>query len=215
VLGVLHAALTTIAALIYPVLPYSSATINAALGSAATAIPTWPSAAWPSAAAAQAHRSAPLFPRLDGAAQDAIVAALVAPSMLATASPQAPAPSTAPVAPASPPPAHVAAVSFEDFARIELRVGKVIAAAAVPKAKKLLQLSVDLGEPVARTIVAGIAEAYSADALIGKKVIVVANLAPATIRGIRSEGMILAAGDDAILALSGVDADVAPGTRVR
>jgi methionyl-tRNA synthetase len=215
VLGTLHAALTMIAALIYPVLPHSSATINAALGTAATAIPSWPSAAWPSAAAAQAHRSAPLFPRLDGAAQDAIVAALVAPSMLATASPQAPAPSTAPVAPASPPPADVAAVSFEDFARIELRVGKVIAAAAVPKAKKLLQLSVDLGEPVARTIVAGIAEAYSADALIGKKVIVVANLAPATIRGIRSQGMILAAGDDAILALSGVDADVAPGTRVR
>ena len=106
-------------------------------------------------------------------------------------------------------------IEFADFGKVELRVGQVKAAVAVPKAKKLLQLSVDLGEPAPRTIVAGIAEAFAPEALVGKKVIVVANLAPATIRGIRSEGMILAAGEDSILGLSGVDADVPPGTRVR
>jgi methionyl-tRNA synthetase len=85
----------------------------------------------------------------------------------------------------------------------------------VPKAKKLLHLSVDLGEAQPRSIVAGIAEAYAPDQLPGKQVIVVANLAPATIRGIRSEGMILAAGDEVIAGLSALDRDVPPGTRVR
>jgi methionyl-tRNA synthetase len=85
----------------------------------------------------------------------------------------------------------------------------------VPKAKKLLQLTVDVGEAAPRTVVAGIAEAYSPEQLVGKKVILVANLAPAVIRGIRSEGMILAAGDEAILGLSALDSDVPPGTRVR
>jgi methionyl-tRNA synthetase len=106
-------------------------------------------------------------------------------------------------------------ITFDDFARMELRVGQVKTAAAVPKAKKLLQLTVDLGEAAPRTIVAGLAEVFTPEALIGKKVIVVANLAPATIRGLVSEGMILAAGDEAIVGLSGVDADVPPGTRVR
>ncbi|HRC58284.1 MAG TPA: methionine--tRNA ligase subunit beta, partial [Kofleriaceae bacterium] len=122
--------------------------------------------------------------------------------------PAAPARVTAPSLPLPP-------IEFADFGKVELRVGQVKAAVAVPKAKKLLQLSVDLGEPAPRTIVAGIAEAFAPEALVGKKVIVVANLAPATIRGIRSEGMILAAGEDSILGLSGVDADVPPGTRVR
>jgi methionyl-tRNA synthetase len=106
-------------------------------------------------------------------------------------------------------------VSIDDFGRVQLRVGKVLTAQAVPKAKKLLHLSVDLGEAQPRSIVAGIAEAYAPDQLVGKQVIVVANLAPATIRGIRSEGMILAAGDEAIVGLSALDRDVPPGTRVR
>jgi methionyl-tRNA synthetase len=85
----------------------------------------------------------------------------------------------------------------------------------VPKLDKLLHLTVDLGEPQPRSILAGIAEAYAPDDMIGKQVLVVANLAPREIRGIRSEGMILAAGDEAILGLSALDRDVPPGTRVR
>jgi methionyl-tRNA synthetase len=105
-------------------------------------------------------------------------------------------------------------ISFDDFDRIDLRVAKIVAAEAVPKAKKLLKLTVDLGEEQ-RQVVAGIAEAYTPDALIGKKVIFVANLKPATIRGVESQGMILAAGGDAILGLSAIDNDVPPGTKVR
>jgi len=106
-------------------------------------------------------------------------------------------------------------LTYDDFMRAELRVAQIVAAQPVPKAKKLLQLTVDVGEAQPRTVVAGIAEAYPPAELIGRKVILVANLAPATIRGIRSEGMILAAGDDAILGLSALDRDVPPGTRVR
>ncbi|HEX8111746.1 MAG TPA: methionine--tRNA ligase subunit beta, partial [Kofleriaceae bacterium] len=106
-------------------------------------------------------------------------------------------------------------IKIDDFARIELRVGTVLSAAAVPKAKKLLQLSVDLGEPAPRSIVAGIAETYAPDQIVGKQVIVVANLEPATIRGIASQGMLLAAGEAQVLGLSALDRHVPPGTRVR
>jgi methionyl-tRNA synthetase len=91
----------------------------------------------------------------------------------------------------------------------------VLSATAVPKKDKLLHLQVDLGEDKPRSIVAGIAQAYAPDALVGKQVIVVANLAPRKLAGLVSEGMILAAGDEAILGLSAVDHDVPPGTRVR
>jgi methionyl-tRNA synthetase len=226
ILGVLHAALTTIAALIYPVLPHSSAELRKALRSSAApdAVPKWPTAEWPIELVkpGEVRKSAPLFPRFDAAMQDAIVAALVPDAARAEPAP-GPAPSAppAPTKAAAPAPANAAApaalpsITYDDFARLELRVGKVLSAVAVPKAKKLLQLSVDLGEAAPRTIVAGIAEAFAPDTLLGKQVIVVANLAPATIRGIRSEGMILAAGEEAILGLSAVDADVPPGTRVR
>jgi methionine--tRNA ligase beta chain len=109
--------------------------------------------------------------------------------------------------------------TYDDFAKLDLRVGLVIAAEAVPKAKKLLRLTVDLGEPEPRTIVAGIAAAVAADAMVGRRVIVVANLAPAVIRGVTSQGMILAAGDDAIVGLGAVtalgDAAVPPGARIK
>ncbi len=86
-------------------------------------------------------------------------------------------------------------VSIEDFMKIDLRVAKVIAAERVAKSKKLLKLSVDLGFEQ-RTLVAGIAEAYEPDVLIGRSVVIVANLKPATLMGIESNGMILAASPD-------------------
>ena len=93
-------------------------------------------------------------------------------------------------------------------------MAKIVSAEPVPKAKKLLKLVVDLGEEQ-RQVVAGIAEAYAPETLVGKKVIFVANLKPATIRGVESQGMILAAGGDTILGLSAIDKDVPPGTKVR
>jgi methionyl-tRNA synthetase len=86
-------------------------------------------------------------------------------------------------------------ITWEDFDKLDLRVGKVIEAVKVPKADKLLNLTVDLGFEK-RTILSGIAEYYQPEELIGKLVTVVANLAPRKIRGIESQGMLLMAGND-------------------
>jgi methionyl-tRNA synthetase len=86
-------------------------------------------------------------------------------------------------------------ISYEDFDKLDLRVGKVIAAVKVPKADKLLNLTVDLGFEQ-RTILSGIAAYYQPEELLGKLVTVVANLAPRKIRGIESQGMLLMAGND-------------------
>ena len=85
-----------------------------------------------------------------------------------------------------------AKISIDDFAKVELRVGQVKVAEKVKNADKLLRLEVDLGTEV-RQIVAGIAEAYVPEALIGRKVVIVANLAPRKLRGLESNGMIVAA----------------------
>jgi methionyl-tRNA synthetase len=90
--------------------------------------------------------------------------------------------------------ATTSTLSYEDFARVALRVGLVRAAERVAKSDKLLKLTVDVGEAEPRTIAAGIAEAYAPEALVGRRVVVVANLAPRTIRGVLSQGMLLAAG---------------------
>ncbi len=107
------------------------------------------------------------------------------------------APQAAPVAAvaAAVPPAVAAAnekISIDDFAKIELRVGLVKVAERVPKADKLLRLEIDIGTEV-RQVLAGIAEAYAPEALIGRKVVIVANLAPRKLRGMESNGMIVAA----------------------
>ena len=85
-------------------------------------------------------------------------------------------------------------IEYADFAKLQLKVGKVLACVKVPKADKLLQLTVDVGESAPRTIVSGIAEAYSAEAVVGKTVVVVVNLKPRALKGIESRGMILTAG---------------------
>jgi methionyl-tRNA synthetase len=102
------------------------------------------------------------------------------------------------VAPAAAPAAKPAApasdgkITIDDFAKVELRVALVKVAEKVPNADKLLRLEVDLGTEV-RQIVAGIAEAYAPESLIGRKVVIVANLAPRKLRGLESNGMIVAA----------------------
>ena len=248
VLWSLQASLWVIARLVAPVLPETTKVLREWLGDTAEV-------AWPVAVGGRvldqvpatlvASVPSPLFPRLDEAAQTAILTAVVgdaaAPALAGLAAAvkaskprppgKEPAKSppaasitasgdTAPTNPttgaaAHPADADAAPIGIADFARIDLRVGRVLTAVAVPKAKKLLHLSVDLGEARPRSIVAGIAEAYAPDALVGKQVIVVANLAPVTLRGILSEGMILAAGADAIVGLSALDRDVPPGTRIR
>jgi len=107
-------------------------------------------------------------------------------------------------------------VTKDHFDRIELRVAEVLAAEAVPKSKKLLKLTVSLGAET-RTIVAGIAQHYAPADLVGKKVVVVANLEPAKLMGIQSQGMVLAGStdDDGALAVLVLDRDLPAGARVR
>jgi len=103
-------------------------------------------------------------------------------------------------------------IPIEIFSQVDLRIGTVTNAEAIPKAKKLLKLEVDIGER--RTIVAGIAEHYSPHELIGKQVIIVANLKPAKLMGILSRGMLLAAVDDDQCTLATLARKTKPGTQV-
>jgi methionyl-tRNA synthetase len=84
-------------------------------------------------------------------------------------------------------------IGIDDFTKVDLRVGLVLSAEPVKGADKLLHLKVDIGEPEPRTILAGIALAYKPEELVGRKVVIVANLAPRKMRGIESNGMIVAA----------------------
>jgi len=106
-------------------------------------------------------------------------------------------------------------ISIEQFAALDLRVATVVRAEALPRAKKLLKLEVDLGEKEPRTLVAGIAGSYSPDTLEGKQVIVVANLKPAKLMGVLSQGMLLAASTDNETVVLSVERPMKPGTPIR
>jgi methionyl-tRNA synthetase len=105
-------------------------------------------------------------------------------------------------------------ISIDDFAKVDLRVALVTAAEAVPKSRKLLKLTVSLGAET-RTVLAGIAEHYAPADLVGKKVVVVANLQPAKLMGIESQGMVLAGSADAGLGVLTLDRDLPPGAKVK
>lgn len=105
-------------------------------------------------------------------------------------------------------------ITIEDFGKVDLRVVEVIAAEKVPKADKLLKLEVKLGDEI-RTIVSGIAQHYAPEELVGKRVVLVANLKPARLRGIESQGMILAASDENGLEVLTVQKDIKPGSKVK
>jgi len=118
--------------------------------------------------------------------------------------------------PSSQPPTAGPQITIDDFAKVELRVGQVISAERVKGADKLLHLKVDLAEAEPRSIVAGIAEAYAPEALIGRKVVIVANLAPRKLRGLTSNGMIVAASiEGGKPVLAGFLEDIPVGARLK
>jgi methionyl-tRNA synthetase len=198
----LASVLGVIGGLVLPVLPTTGKLLRQWVGIAASELERWPKAEDMQRPLGKVTKDIqPLFPRLDDAMQDKIVKAIVPPDVAPTA--------PLPKVEAAPP------ITFEDFAKLELRAGKVLSAVAVPKKDKLLHLQVDLGESKPRSIVAGIAQAYKPEQLVGKQVLVVANLAPRKLAGLMSEGMILAAGEEEIVGLSALDREVPPGTRVR
>ena len=107
-------------------------------------------------------------------------------------------------------------ITIDDFVKVDLRVGEVLSAETVKGADKLLHLKVDIGEPEPRTIVAGIAKAYKPEQLVGRKVVIVANLAPRKLRGIESRGMIVAASlPDGPPVLAAFIEDIQPGARLK
>jgi len=105
-------------------------------------------------------------------------------------------------------------IAFDDFMKVELKTAEIIEAEKVEKADKLLKLQIKVGDEQ-RQIVAGIAEYYPLEELPGKKIVIVANLAPAKIRGVESQGMLLAADDGENLSLVTLDRDLASGAKVR
>jgi methionyl-tRNA synthetase len=105
-------------------------------------------------------------------------------------------------------------ISLADFQKIDLRVAEVIEAEKVPKSKKLLKLTVKVGDET-RTLVAGIAEHYAPEAMVGRKVVIVANLEPATLMGVESNGMVLAGSSESALGLVALDRDLPPGAKVK
>ena len=131
-------------------------------------------------------------------------------------SPEPPVPSTQPPAPSPTPAAESPKISIEDFAKVEMRTGEIKTAEAIPGAKKLLKLTVDIGTEV-RQVCAGIAEFYAPEKLIGMKVVVVTNLLPRKMRGVESNGMIVAAsvGEQGRPVLVTFKEDVANGARLR
>jgi len=107
-------------------------------------------------------------------------------------------------------------ITYEDFAKLQIKIGTIVAVEVVPEADKLLKLTVELGEEVPRQIVSGIREYVSEpQELIGRQAPFLVNLAPRTIRGLVSDGMILAVGDESSFAFLQPHIEVSAGSPVR
>ena len=197
------AAIRVVAAMISPIMPASAQKIAAQLGLAED---------WTSAPYAElldmrglpdeldTRLGLPLFPRIEDEAKVAIrekVAKRIA--------------GGAETAPAED---EKEQISFQEFQKMDLRAARVLEAERIPKSKNLLKLTVSLGEET-RTVVAGLAKHYAPEELAGRKVILVANLEPAKLMGVESQGMVLAAEDGEKLMLLDVDEAVSPGAPIR
>ncbi len=216
-------ALRNFTVLLAPVLPTATQSIWQQLGETGNVADIAPNALAPLKSGTQIGEIEGVFPRLDKkkvmneinqeeAASQSARALETKPESIVAPVPPPPIPPTAPVAPEG-----IAYIGIEDFLKVELRVGQILTAEPVPKADKLLRFTIDLGEAEPRQVLAGIAQYYEAEKLIGRKVIVVANLAPRKLRGFESQGMILAAslGDEGKPVLAGFLEDVPNGAKLK
>jgi methionyl-tRNA synthetase len=220
ILAALLSVLERLSVLLAPVCPGLSAEMRTQLG-LATLTPEADRDLWPHAAPRRAAGEAlsprgPLVPILDDAAKNALLEKLMPPREGASLTIEAQAPAAAaPAAPAAPAEA-LPAIAYDDFAKVDLRAGLVKTAEHVPKKDKLLKLSVDVGEAEPRSIVAGLALTFKPEDLVGRRVVVVANLAPRDFgKGLVSHGMLLASGPSEDLRLATVPEDVAPGSKLK
>jgi methionyl-tRNA synthetase len=204
----------------YPFIPKSSQSIRTQLGiSTDFTSPLMKSKIeWGGLEAGTAiHKGTSLFPRIESKPQGAKTVSDATTPPQPTAA--IPAPTTAApqiTAPAAPAPTAPDQITIDEFMKIQLKTAKVLTAERVPKSEKLLKLQVSLGEGTEpRQIVAGIGKKYTPEALIGKTIIIVANLKPAKLMGIESQGMVLAAGDSEVSGLATILEEVDPGTKVK
>jgi methionyl-tRNA synthetase len=151
------------------------------------------------------HKGQSLFPRIESQPGARPVTESSIPSQ---PTPAAPAPTAAPTSPAAP------QITIDEFMKVQLKTAKVLSAERVPKSEKLIKLQVSLGTEQ-RQIVAGIGKKYEPDALVGKTIVIVANLKPAKLMGIESQGMVLAAGNADVRGLLTILEEVDPGTKVK
>jgi len=201
------------AVLLLPIMPGSSAEILRRVGDATPAARVrLADADWRSAGERVIVKAAALWPRseIESTMRATTVEESTKSDRTSAPEPSASvAPAPAPAAPASD------KLSIDDFMKVELRTAKVLTAEKVPNSRKLVKLTVDVGADQ-RTLVAGIAEAYEPEALVGRTVVMVFNLKPAKLMGIESNGMVLAASPDGGKpTLVGFDREIPPGTRVR
>jgi len=105
-------------------------------------------------------------------------------------------------------------IGIEDFMKVDLRVGKIVSAERVTKSEKLVKLQVDIGSET-RQVVAGIGKSYTPEELTGKTIVIVANLKPAKLMGIESQGMLLAGSSGDLLAVATFDREMKPGAKVK
>ena len=154
----------------------------------------------------------PLFPRIEPSRTQGDTRVTDQPSAQTTA--PSPPESTATKPAAQPAAAAVPQITIEDFQKIQLKTATVLTAERVPRSEKLLKLHVDLGTEQ-RQIVAGIGKKYEPEALVGRRIVIVANLKPAKLMGIESQGMVLAAGDNEVQSLVTLLEDVSPGVKVK
>jgi methionyl-tRNA synthetase len=210
--------LRQVAVFLWPVIPRASARIFRMLGLEARDPDRSERAKSPLQPGAPLGTVEPLFPRLERSAsaprlENSAAATRGGAGLEAhVTSDQERTPPRAETTQAAPP--TVEAIDIAEFARLDLRVAQIKTAEKIQGSKKLLRLEVDLGTET-RQVVAGIADAYAPESLPGRKVVLVANLKPAKLMGVESNGMVLAASIDGRAVLCSFDADVAPGTRVK
>ena len=205
--------LRIVGVLITPFLPDTAAKMKEQLGITDDAQYSWDSVQeyGKLAAGTMVKKGAALFPRIDAEKELAYLAEVLRKNMEAAAAKAAAL--NEPAKPEKEEPVFPE-ITIDDFMKVKLVVGKVLAAEEIKKSKKLYKLTVDCGEENPRTICAGIKAYYAAEELVGKSVVVVANLKPAKLGGVMSEGMVLAAGDDDVVALLKPEKDMAPGTLI-
>jgi methionyl-tRNA synthetase len=222
IVGTLLEVLEAVSVLVAPVMPAVANEMRAQLGVPLLdweALATKPEALWPIALPRRAPGLAvkggdPIFPRFEKEVEAAIIARF---TPATTDAPSAPAAEEKEKPGALEPAAEAKAViAYDDFAKLDLRVGVVVSADRVKKKDKLLDLRVDTGGAAPRRIIAGIASAYAPEALVGKRVVVLCNLAPRDFgKGLVSEGMLLAAESGGRLSVLTPDGEAPAGAAVK